>query len=152
MVGPFRFRLASVLTVWQHREDAALADLHRNQAATHAARRRLTQLNETRAAAASPVALTPRNEVVPHDPAWHRNWIVHLSMAIEAARDNVRRCEALEVTARLAWQRAQRDRRVLERLRDRARQRHETEARRDEMKVMDELAGLRTRPLLERHT
>lgn len=149
---PFTFRLASVLTLWQRREDAALANVLRNQAATHDADLRLSGLVETRADAARHTHVAVVGAHPPDDPAWHRNWIVHLSMAIEAARDDLRRCEALEHAARLAWQRTQRDRRVLERLRDRAWRRHQSEARRVEMKVMDELAGLRVRPLLPAET
>jgi flagellar export protein FliJ len=158
---PFKFRLVSVLTLWQRREDAALADLLRNQAATRDADLRLSGLVETRADAARRTHVAVAGARLPDDPAWHRNWIVHLSMAIEAARDDLNRCEALERTARVVWQGAQRDRRMLERLRDRAWRRHQSEARRNEMKVMDELAGLRARPLppagtsgehLERHT
>lgn len=152
MMRPFRFRLASVLTLWQRREDAALANLLRNQAATRDAQLRLSSLVEARADAARRTHVAVAGTHAPDDPAWHRNWIVHLSLAIEAARDDLGRCEALEQTARTAWQRARRDRRVLERLRDRALRRHQVETRRDEMKVMDELAGLRVRPLLPAET
>jgi flagellar export protein FliJ len=137
---PFTFRLESVLTIWKRREDAALANLQRQQATTATARRRVTTLEEHRHAARISGA-APSTVADPQvDPAWHRNWIAHITMTLEAARDEVRRCAANEEAARLVWQKARRDRRVIERLRERALRRHAHDARRDEMKVMDELA------------
>ncbi|MCC7185376.1 MAG: flagellar export protein FliJ [Acidobacteria bacterium] len=137
---PFVFRLESVLTIWQRREDAALANLQRQQAATATAQRRVTTFEEQRRAARMKVAEGP-GAGDPHvDPAWHRNWITHITMKLEAARDEVIRCVANEEAARGVWQKARRDRRVIERLRERALRRHAHDTRRDEMKVMDELA------------
>jgi flagellar export protein FliJ len=74
------------------------------------------------------------------DPAWHRNWITHITMQLEAARDETTRCLGNEEAARTVWQKARRDRRVIERLRERALRRHAQDTRRGDMKVMDELA------------
>ena len=137
---PFTFRLESVLTIWQRREDVALANLQRQQAASETARRRVTALDQQRKAAGLVPPPSPAAVDTLLDPAWHRNWITHLTMKLEAARDEVTRCVANEAAARAVWQKARRDRRVIERLRERALRRHAQDARRDEMKRMDELA------------
>ncbi len=137
---PFAFRLASVLAIWQRREDAALANLQRQQAATAAARHRVTTLETQRQQARVAGAMPPAAADAHLDPAWHRNWITHITMRLEAARDEATRCAASEEAARTVWQKARRDRRVIERLRERALRRHAQDTRRDEMKVMDELA------------
>ena len=142
---PFAFRLATILALWQQREDAALKELHRKQVAHRAALARVADLRDARAHASRDMyARTPRSSE-PHDPSWHRNWIKHLSLAIDDALADAGRRAADERAAQLAWQRARRDRRVLDRLRDRAHRRHQVEMRREEMKLFDELAGLRPR-------
>jgi flagellar export protein FliJ len=137
---PFRFRLAGVLTIWQRREDAALATFRREQAATVAAQARVRELDaqylDARSATASASADTSRH----HDPAWHQNWIISLAQHLDEARAHVARCIVQETAARSAWQRTRRDRRVIERLRDRAQRRHREAVRQDEMKAMDERA------------
>lgn len=138
---PFTFRLANVLTIWQRREDAALAILLRQQAATGAARTRALDAEAACVAAAAEAVAAVATPDVMGDPGWHRNWILYLSAERDRARQDVTRCVALEVTSRTAWQQARRDRRVLERLRERAQRRFQAGARRDEMKQMDELAG-----------
>ncbi len=137
---PFVFRLESVLTIWQRREDAALANLQRQQAATATARQRVTTLEHQRQTARETWASPSSIGDTTLDPTWHRNWITHITMKLDAARDEATRCAANEEAARTVWQTARRDRRVIERLRERALRRHAHDTRRDEMKVMDELA------------
>jgi flagellar export protein FliJ len=141
---PFAFRLAGVLAVWQRREDAALANLQRQQAATHVAQTRLADNERQREEAMANLARAVAGAANGEDPGWHRNWITHLAMRREADRDEVARCAANEAAAKTAWQRSRRDRRVIERLRERAQARHAVDARRHDMKVMDELAGMAT--------
>lgn len=142
-MGPFRFRLAGVLTIWQRREDRALTVLQREIAEVAVARAHVEGLLRARddARAGSIAALSDRRGG--HDPAWHRNWISHLARQLDAAQHRVVKCEARETSARAAWQRARRDRRVIERLRDRAGRRHAVDSRRRELIEMDERAGLR---------
>lgn len=135
-MAPFRFRLHAVLDLWQRREDAALADLQRQSAAVARARDRYTQAQDSRDQAVTGGSHDREGD----DWTWHRNWIVHLSAVVEAARDDVTRCELNEASARQRWQTARRDRRVIERLRDRAERRHALEERRREGKALDELA------------
>lgn len=137
---PFTFRLAGVLSLWRRKEENAQAHFQRQMAMTAVARVRERDARDVRDAAQQAAADAMRGTHAHLESAWHRNWITHLSLRVEAARDDVRRSEQNERAAKLVWQRAQRDRRVLERLRDRAQQRYRLEARRDEMKVMDALA------------
>lgn len=140
---PFRFRLASVLTVWRRREDAALANLQRQRAAVQAAEHRLALAIEAKReahATAAQALVTDRDHT---DPAWHRNWIVELSARIQVARDALASCLDAERAALRTWQMARRDVRVLERLEERARGRYQVEATRADLRQMDALAALR---------
>jgi flagellar export protein FliJ len=143
-VRPFRFRLAAVLTIWQRREEAARAIVLREQAATARARAHVAAVVAQREAARATPDVASGRDAGPHDPTWHRNWITHLTAQLAAAHDAVVQCVDAEAAARTTWQQTRRDRRVMERLRERASQRYAVAARRDEMKQMDELAGLRT--------
>lgn len=139
---PFTFRLESVLIVWKRREETALTFLQRQQAATVAARHRVTALDAQRTRARTAWSSVCAGRQAVDDPAWHQNWITHITMALEAARMDVVRCATHEAEARAAWHKARRDMRVMERLRERAQRRHAQQARRDERKQMDELAVL----------
>lgn len=143
---PFRFRLASVLTVWRRREEAALGNLQRQRAVVQAAERRVADAIEARTAAqhdAARAIVACTAPTVYADPAWHRNWIVELSARIEVARDALAAALDHERAALHAWQKARRDVRVLERLEERARARHQVETTRADLRQMDALAALR---------
>lgn len=137
---PFTFRLAGVLKVWTRKEEQAYAFFQRQMASTAAARDREADARATRADAQHRATDAMREATAPTEITWYRNWITSLSLRVEAARDEVRRCEQLERAAEAAWRKARRDRRVLERLRERAETRYRVEARREEMRLMDGLA------------
>ncbi len=137
---PFTFRLAGVLKVWTRKEEQAYAFFQRQMASTAAARQREDEARALRAEAQRAATDAMRGDMRPAEMGWHRNWMTSLSLRVEAARDDVRRCEQLERAAQAAWQKARRDRRVLERLRERAETRYRVEARRDEIRFMDGLA------------
>lgn len=141
-MGPFRFRLANVLAIWQRREETALAVLHRESALSAIARGEVERLQRLRAEASDTSRAALADPRAWPDPSWHRNWITHLKTQLTTATQEVVRCDAREAAARAVWQRAQRDRRVIERLRDRAGRRHAAEVRRVERVAMDERAGL----------
>jgi len=138
---PFTFRLAGVLAIWQRREESTLALLQWESTKTFESRAAKARLDKTRADARLEADRALADAGVGHDPAWHRNWIVRLAVDIEAARERVVLGEIREDKARAVWQRARRDRRVIERLQDRARDRHAVEARQSETRELDELAG-----------
>lgn len=137
---PFTFRLESVLKIWTRREETALTFLQRQRAATAAARHQITVLEEQRTEARTALALVSAGRPSVDDPTWHRNWITRMTMALEAAQVEAAQCAAHEAEAQVAWQKARRDMRVMERLRERAHRRHVQDVRRDERKQMDELA------------
>lgn len=137
---PFVFRLERVLSIWTRREEAARVFLQRQQAATAAARARVDTLETQRAEARLALTTSPTGRPSSDDPAWHRNWITRMTMALEAARDEAARCAAKEEDARVAWHKARRDMRVMERLRERAQRRHTRDEQRAERTQMDELA------------
>jgi flagellar export protein FliJ len=141
-VRPFKFRLATVLSVWQKREEAAFAVFQRESAAVAAAKADVDRRVAARLDAQRAAATAWRAPDGAAESAWHRNWITHLTVEIDAARGRAARCEARERDARAVWQRARRDRRVMERLRDRAQARHAAETRRVELVEMNERAGL----------
>lgn len=140
---PFRFRLANVLAIWQRREDHALTFLQGEIAEVALARAEVERLLRARDEAGDGATAALADRRGGHDPAWHRNWITRLAQKLDAAIGRVGKCEAREASARAAWQRARRDRRVIERLRDRAGRRHAADSRRRELIEMDERAGLR---------
>lgn len=137
---PFTFRLAGVLKVWTRKEEQAYAFFQRQMASTAAARDRESEARAARTDAQHRATDALREATAPTEITWYRNWITSLSLRVEAARDEVRRCEQLERAAQAAWQKARRDRRVLERLRDRAETRYRVDARREELRLMDGLA------------
>jgi flagellar export protein FliJ len=142
-MSAFRFRLAGVLAIWQRREDRALTVLQGEIAECAVARADIERLLRARDEARSGAMAAIADRRGGHDPAWHRNWITRLARQLDAAQQQLAKCEAREASARAAWQRARRDRRVIERLRDRAGRRHEVDERRRELIEMDERAGVR---------
>lgn len=137
---PFTFRLAQVLALWHRREDAAHMALQRHQAATAAARLRAHDAARARQAALDDAGRCGASTSAAHELTWHRNWIELLSVRLAGTVDATRRCEAAERAALAAWQKARRDRRTMERLRDRARQRYAVDVRRREAAAMDAVA------------
>jgi len=139
----FRFRLEPVLQMRQRAEDRAQQALARAERHLHEAERGLT-LADTRlreAYAAANDAEREGADVV--RLTWHRNWIVVKTRDVEASRLDVRdRLETRDERLRQA-QDALKQRRVLERFRDRARLAYVTEAARREMQAIDELATIK---------
>jgi flagellar export protein FliJ len=75
--------------------------------------------------------------------SWHRNWITRLQAAVEDLRANERIHQAAVDKAEAAWRLAKRKRLALDRLRDRALERHRADELREENKEIDELARLK---------
>jgi len=74
---------------------------------------------------------------------WHRNWIVVKTRDVEARRLDVRdRLETRDLRMRQA-QEARKQRRVLERFKDRARLAFDTEVAHRDMQAIDELATIK---------
>ncbi len=139
----FRFRLETVLQMRLRAEERAQQALARAEGQLREAERVLwasedrlrtayASANEAERAGAAVVHLT-----------WHRNWIVARARDVEARRLDVRdRLEARDLRMRHA-QEAHKERRVIERFRDRARLAFESEAARCDMQAIDELATIK---------
>lgn len=139
----FRFRLEPVLQMRQRAEEQAQQALARAERQLQEAERRLAAVedrlrdayalaNDAERQGADVVCLT-----------WHRNWIVVKTRDVEASRLDVRdRLETRDLRVRQA-QEARKQRRVLERFKDRARLGFDTEVAHREMQVIDELATIK---------
>ncbi len=138
----FRFRLEPVLLMRQRAEEQAQLALARAERQLQEAERGLA-LGEARlreAYATATDAERQGSDVV--QLTWHRNWIVVKSRDVEASRLDVRdRVETRDLRRHQA-QEARKQRRVLERFKERAQADFNDEVARREMQVIDELATI----------
>jgi flagellar export protein FliJ len=142
-MGPFRFRAARALEVRHRQEDAAAAALARNEAALVLARRAWTAARARFDDANRTLVRVGRAGIDAETWLWHRNWIAQLSGKVDNCGQQIVRTTALVNEARQAWFEARQRRRMLDRLRERAWQRHRLAEQREEAKAMDELARAR---------
>ena len=140
---PFRFRAAAALDHRRREEDAAETALARAEGRFTALCDAVTAAEARHAAAMTAQDVAVRDGTAGHTLLWHRNWITSLSTAVEAARRERNRQEAVVAEARTAWYAARRKRLMLERLRDRALARYRAAEQRSELKQIDELARMR---------
>lgn len=138
----FRFRLEPVLQLRQRAEDEAQRLLTHAEGQLRHAERRFSEAGDRLRVAYASATEAERGGGDPVLLTWHRNWIVVKVRDDEAARFEVQeRQETRDLRARQA-QAARKQRRVLERFRDRARLAFETEAARRDMQAIDELATM----------
>lgn len=143
MPKTFVFRGARVLE-WRKRQvDAARLAVLRAQESAREADARVTDAEARSERAAADLRQELKTPVGADTIVRHRNWI-------EREQAQVASCRRARDEARLAvnaaanvLQQAMRDMKIMERLRERAQTRHDAEARREEMKVLDELATSR---------
>lgn len=140
---PFRFRAASVLDLRKKHEDEARIALGRAQNAAALAESQLQMArHHAEGAVARLVALQEEGA-----PAWligwHRSWIAQQWRVVEVRSRDVALATAAVTKAGDAVRDAHRQRRILERLRDRLAARHARAVDRHELNQMNELAGLR---------
>jgi flagellar export protein FliJ len=142
-MAEFRFRAAAALELRRQQENAAGAVLATAEARLREAEACLeTGLTQRKSAQAAQVEDARRGTHVA-TLEWHRNWIVRLAATVERLRRDVAvQAEAVK-NAEAAWREARRRRLALERMKDRAWRRFQHEQRRQELKVIDELARLR---------
>jgi flagellar export protein FliJ len=140
---PFQFRAQAALDLRRKQEDDVRRLLAEAQTAHDAAQARAVAADLTARNAADDFVTAQRTGTEAWRLAWHQSWITKLRLeadgcqrltAISAA--TVERATASVITA---YQR----RRTLERLRDRARRRYDTEASRRHNQEMNALASLR---------
>lgn len=139
----FRFRLEPVLQMRQRLEEQAQQALARAERQLHESERRLSAADDRLRAAYASAGEAERAGADVVVLTWHRNWIVARTRDVEAGRLEVQeRLEARDLRLRQA-QEARKQRRVLERFKERARHTFEAEAAHREMQAIDELATLR---------
>ena len=139
---PFRFRADGVLEIRRRSRDTAQARLAREEHAL-----RVAALEMDRAAGAMEEAEQAYRATLGsgHDVAdfgRHRNWIDRLRRGLEQARGRRDGQARAVASARESLRLADRDVRVLERLRERALAAYQLGVRREEMKQLDEFAAL----------
>ncbi|WP_291983027.1 flagellar export protein FliJ [Luteitalea sp.] len=139
----FHFRLEPVLHMRQRAEEQAQQALARAERQLQEAERRLALAEDRLREAYGSANDAERvgSDVV--QLTWHRNWIVVKTRDVEASRLDVRdRLETRDLRLHQA-QEAHKQRRVLERFKERARLVFDTEQAHREMQAIDELATIK---------
>jgi len=139
----FRFRAASILDLRRREEDEARSTLARANAVQHTAAERVQAAAQAAEAARGRLGEVFQSGAPAWLLGWHQSWMTKQRLDLDARRRDLAGASAAVATANTALREAYRRRRVLERLRDRAWQRYQNEARRQELREMDLLAGLR---------
>jgi flagellar protein FliJ len=142
-MAAFRFRAAAALELRRQQETAAATTLTRAEALFHAAEAQAEHAETTRRTAQETLASAERRGTDISALEWHRNWIVKLTMTVEAVRRDVDARAQVVRQAEQGWREARRRRLALERMRERAWRRYQLEQQRQELKVIEELARLR---------
>lgn len=140
---PFRFRADAVLDLRQQQEEKArrLLGLAQESHAQAEAREQAAVEQERHAVAQAEAA--QRHGIEAWRLDWHRNWIRKQRREADACRRATTISAGTVAHATRVLNQARQQRRVIERLRDRARRRYDLEATREENKAMDDLAGIR---------
>ena len=140
---PFRFRAAAALDLRRKQEEDALKALGRVEAQFHEAKEACAAMEGQRKKALDEQLAQSRRGVDMATLFWHRNWITRLQAAVDDLRTDLGQKSVAVDQARRAWQFARRRRMALDRMRERALNRHRAEEQREELKVIDELARIR---------
>jgi flagellar export protein FliJ len=140
---PFRFRASSALDLRKKQEDEARLALGRAQNAAAVADARLQAARDHAAGAGARLVALQEEGAPAWLIGWHRSWIVQQARVVEIRRLDMAMAAAAVTTAEAIVRDAFRQRRVLERLRDRLAARHARALERHELNQMNELAGLR---------
>jgi flagellar export protein FliJ len=140
---PFRFRAQAALDLRISQEDQALKALALAQASAERARMRAD-------AAIGGVSEADRQfQLAQQDGAngwligWHRSWIAKQRLEVDARKREAAVSAVIVERAATSVRDTHRQRRTLERLRDRSRRAYELEAGRQDTREMNMLAGLR---------
>lgn len=142
-MADFRFRAAAALELRRQQETGAATALSVAEAALRAAEGRVDEAESGRRVAQDQQQSAERRGSDVAAITWHRDWVVRLGQVVENARQDVARRTEAVTDAEAVWREARRKRLALERMRERAFRRFRDEERRQEMKVIDELARLR---------
>lgn len=139
----FRFRAAGALDLRKKQEDDARVVLTRAQNVAAAADARLAGAEHASAEARARFAALQQQGATGWLIQWHRSWILRQARQVDACRQQSATAHAMVRQAAVIVQQAHRQRRVLERLRDRLAARHARAMEREELAQMNELATMR---------
>jgi len=139
----FRFRAAAALELRRKAEDRAREWLAAATAAHDTAQARATAATSAVGAAGDAFVDLQRGGVDRTQLDWHRTWIARLQIEADVSRRRAAVSAATAERAAASVAAAYLRRRALERLRDRAWNRHQREVLQDEMREMNELAAVR---------
>lgn len=139
----FRFRATAALDLRRTQEQVALGVVARVEAEFQAVRERRDETLAARQAAMTAQLETERLGTDGASIVWHRTWISQLAVTADRLGADMTARQEVVKNAQRAWFEARRKRRALERMRDRAWQRHRREEDRQERLELDELARLR---------
>jgi len=142
-MAAFRFRAAAALELRRQQETAAATTLARGEALFREAQVLADRADAARTEAQEAQGSAERRGTDIATLEWHRNWIVRLTLTVEAVRHEVDARGEVVRQAEQGWREARQRRLALERMRERAWRRYQQEQQRQEMKVIDELARLR---------
>src|SRR5690349_15150998 len=140
---PFRFRAAAALDFTRKQEDDARTALTRAEIAHTEAEARLRTIGDSARQAEEALVGAQRAGASGWLIGWHRSWIARQHADADAQRQHVAACTDAVARATAVVRDAHRRRRTLERFRDRAWRRYQTEATRHDARQMDALAGSR---------
>lgn len=140
---PFRFRAAAALDLRRKEEDSARLQLAQAQMLLQQANQRVVDADHEMAEAVAQLITTQSGGTEAWRISWHQSWIRRRRLEAEACRRAVTVSATLADRAAAAVSIAHQKRRVLERLRERALERHRQTADRHATNEMNLLANLR---------
>jgi flagellar export protein FliJ len=140
---PFQFRAQAALDLRRKQEDEARRALADAQTAHEAAQARAVAADLGARNAADEFVSAQRKGTEAWRLGWHQSWITKLRLEADACQRATAISAATVERATASVVSAYQRRRTLERLRERARRRYETEAARQHSREMNDLASLR---------
>src|SRR5687767_5693630 len=136
-----RFRLQTVLDWRRDQDEAAQRALGVARQALHDAEMQLAAMHARLEDARVKTRVAEEGGCDSAARAWHWNWITGRQDDVRRAERGVEECRTAVTQASLAAQAARRGLRTLERLRDRALERHEYQQKRLDQQALDALAA-----------
>jgi flagellar export protein FliJ len=140
---PFRFRAAAALDLRRKEEESARLRLARAQSDLHHAQQRVVAADHAASQAAAHLSSAQSAGTEAWRISWHQSWIRRQRLEADACRRTVAVSATLADRAAASVSIAHQKRRVLERLRERAMERHRQTADRHATNEMNQLANLR---------
>ena len=140
---PFRFRAQAALDLRLSQEEKALRALAQAQQSAERARARTEAAVEGVSEADRAFQAAQHDSVSGALISWHRSWIAKQRLEVDARQREAAISAATVERAATSVRDTHRQRRTLERLRDRSRRAYDQEVGRQDTREMNMLAGLR---------